>query len=427
MTRPTAVDLFAGAGGMSLGFEQAGFDVLAAVEVDPIPAAVYKHNFPRTEIIVEDVTRISVSTVRNAARRGWLRHGRDGTFSEDIDVVFGGPSCQGFSRIGRRNVEDTRNLLVAEFARLVLELQPKFVCMENVPGLLDSPFRSVLDQSIALLESAGYRFDSDILRLDAYDYGVPQRRSRIFVVGVRDLRSPELLLTPRSRVTVADAFDGLPEPTNYPELASTDCARLGPEDVRSRHATKSPYARALAGLAPDSSDFSEPRTHRRLWITNSLLTSHTRAITRRFARTSPGTVESISRYYRLAWDLPSRTLRAGTGSDRGSYTAPRPIHPVTPRVITVREAARLHSFPDWFRFNATNWHGHRQIGNAVPPLLAREIAAAILRRLGEQPTRETLPAVLPSSQTAKAVLRKSMSRSNVAFDERLTRDSRVPS
>jgi DNA (cytosine-5)-methyltransferase 1 len=111
----------------------------------------------------------------------------------------------------------------------------------------------------------------------------------------------------------------------------------------------------------------------------------------RFLHTTPGTTEPISRFYRLDAQGLSNTLRAGTGSERGAYTSPRPIHPFLPRVISVREAARLHSFPDWFRLHHTKWHGFRQIGNAVPPLLGRAVAAEIRKALRVWPVRMAQP------------------------------------
>ncbi|MFM6055520.1 MAG: DNA cytosine methyltransferase, partial [Sphaerospermopsis kisseleviana] len=114
-------------------------------------------------------------------------------------------------------------------------------------------------------------------------------------------------------------------------------------------------------------------------LTSSLRTKHSPASEERFASTPHGKNEPISRFYKLDPDGLCNTLRAGTASNKGAFTSPRPIHPFTPRCITVREAARLHSFPDWFRFHPTKWHGFRQIGNSVPPLLAQAVAAEIIK------------------------------------------------
>src|SRR5262249_5545259 len=121
--------------------------------------------------------------------------------------------------------------------------------------------------------------------------------------------------------------------------------------------------------------------------TSSLRATHTPLSKRRFAETPMGATEPVSRFYKLPPNGVCNTLRAGTASDRGAFTSPRPIHPFRPRCITVREAARLHSYPDWFRFHVTKWHGFRQIGNSVPPLLGRAVAAEILRSLGARPRK----------------------------------------
>jgi DNA (cytosine-5)-methyltransferase 1 len=119
------------------------------------------------------------------------------------------------------------------------------------------------------------------------------------------------------------------------------------------------------------------------------LTDHTALSRKRFKATPPNAVEPISRFKKLALDGVCNTLRAGTASDRGAFTSPRPIHPTEARVITVREAARLHSYPDWFRFHATKWHGFRQIGNSVPPLLARSVGSQIMKALRKNPEKPT--------------------------------------
>jgi DNA (cytosine-5)-methyltransferase 1 len=187
--------------------------------------------------------------------------------------------------------------------------------------------------------------------------------------------------------TVQDAFEGLPSPSNYPELKFRDSVRLNAGDTALRRNTNGEYARRMSSLEKDGNDKSRLRSWNRLELTNSLLTNHGTETIKRFEATRCGNTEPVSRYFKLNLYEPARTLRAGTGRERGAFTSPRPIHPIEPRTITVREAARLHSFPDWFRFNTTNWHGHRQVGNSVPPLLARAAGSLIARSLGHAPVR----------------------------------------
>jgi DNA (cytosine-5)-methyltransferase 1 len=372
---------------MSLGFEQAGFDVLAAVEFDAIHAGAHHYNFPLTEMVLSDVATLSGQTLLEAAARGWLRHRRQGTPCKTIDVVFGGPSCQGFSTIGRRYVDDDRNKLIGEFVRLVTEIRPRAFCLENVPGILDERYEKTVVDAVSRLKSSGYHVLPDPQILNAVDFGVPQSRKRVFLIGTLETDPPIIRETETVPLSVADAFEGLPDPHLYQSLLTSGAVRLSPDHTVMRRSIKGTYARRLSGIEPDPTDLSRSRLWQRLWITNSLTTKHGPETLRRFADTAPGHIEPVSRYYRLAWDKPSRTLRAGTGSDHGSHTSPRPIHPEQHRVITAREAARIQSFPDWFRFNVTNWHGHRQIGNSVPPLVARAVASQMATHLGMKPTR----------------------------------------
>jgi DNA (cytosine-5)-methyltransferase 1 len=137
----------------------------------------------------------------------------------------------------------------------------------------------------------------------------------------------------------------------------------------------------------DQRDLSHPRRWDPRLLTSSAQTAHTDLSIRRFAATNPGDTEPVSRFYRLHPKGLCNTLRAGTGSERGAYTSPRPIHPKLPRVISVREAARLHSLPDWFQLHTTKWHGFRQIGNAVAPLLGRAVGESIIEALSLAPSK----------------------------------------
>jgi DNA (cytosine-5)-methyltransferase 1 len=408
--RPVAVDLFAGIGGLSLGFEQAGFDVVASVEYDPVHAAVHAYNFPLTAELCADVSTLSADALRQAVREGLARHGRgEGDWDGEIDVVFGGPPCQGFSTMGKRLVDDKRNQLVFHFFRLVRELRPRYFVMENVPGMKAGGHSSILHQLIGEFEEAGYRVARPPQVLNAANYGAPQDRRRLILLGARagerlpNYPAPTVRPVPKragrlplplsqlglvafeelpAGPSVWDALGDLPDLDAFDELWATDAVSLDEGLLRQMEERASVYARRLLGLEDDPADLSYPRQWDRRRLTSSMRTAHTEKSVLRFADTPPGDTEPISRFYRLDARGLSNTLRAGTGSERGAYTSPRPIHPVSPRVISVREAARLHSIPDWFRLHATKWHGFRQIGNAVPPALARAIGSAIAAALG---------------------------------------------
>lgn len=378
--RPIAIDIFSGVGGLSLGFEQAGFDLVAAVEYDPIHAIVHKYNFPDCEIVCRDVTRVGAEQVLSAAQKGFSRLQPGVVWPGQIDALIGGPSCQGFSTGGVRDANDERNDLLLHFVRLVEEIRPLTFCFENVPGLLEPRFEELRTIAFKRLANAGYSMEGESGWLNAADFGVPQNRRRVLVVGSRGGTAPQLPTPPYTRITVGDAFQGLPVVEDYDSLLHNDVAELRGQDLRNRSNVMSPYAAALASESAARTERQLPPTYA-LELSNCLRTEHSETVTERFRATSPGSVEPVSRFYRLDLDSQARTLRAGTGRERGAHTSPRPIHPSLPRVITVREAARLHSYPDWFRFNSTNWHGHRQIGNSVPPLLARAVAERLMGHL----------------------------------------------
>lgn len=373
--RPIAVDLFAGAGGLSLGLEQAGFDVVAAVEIDPIHCAVHEFNFPDCAVVCRSVADLTGDELRRRA----------GVGDASVDLVAGGPPCQGFSMMGKRAFDDPRNGLVRHYLRLVVELGARYFVFENVKGLTVGAHRRFLDELVEEFAAAGYDVARPWRVLNAADYGVPQSRERLFLLGARKgLRLPAYPEPTGTPVpTVGDALGDIPDAEDFDELRDSD-------SVRARFGKPSAYAARLRGVIRDADDFSHPRAHDAGLLTSSLRAEHTELSRQRFAATKPGTIEPVSRFFKLAADGISNTLRAGTASDRGAFTSPRPIHPVHARCVTVREMARLHSYPDWFRFHATKWHGARQIGNSVPPLLGRAVASAVATALDverEQPTQ----------------------------------------
>ncbi|MEY3868404.1 MAG: hypothetical protein RLZZ338_2295 [Cyanobacteriota bacterium] len=370
--RPIGVDLFAGAGGMTLGFEQGGFDVLAAVEFDPIHCATHEFNFPFCSILCRSMTDITAQEIRDNSPIG----------EQDIDVVFGGPPCQGFSLMGKRALDDPRNELVFHFMRLVIELNPKYFVMENVPGIAIGKHRHFLREIIHDFRANGYDVEENYQVLKASDYGVPQTRSRLFLLGCREgLPLPKYpAILPGKPPTVWDAIGDLPRIEDYPELWDSDSAIVP-------YGKPSVYAKRMRGILPLENDYSSPRKFDNQVLTGSIRTKHNEISMKRFEETKWGESEKISRFFKLDPKGLCNTLRAGTASNKGAFTSPRPIHPYQPRCITVREAARLHSYPDWFRFHVTKWHGFRQVGNSVPPLLGKAVASEIIRVLGVTPTK----------------------------------------
>lgn len=371
--RPIGVDLFAGAGGLSLGFEQAGFDVLAGVEYDPIHAATHEYNFPGCATICRSVADIDGDYIRSNSKIG----------KRDLDVVFGGAPCQGFSMIGKRALDDPRNRLVYHFVRVVSELNPKYFIFENVRGLTVGEHKKFLQEIIAEFKAKGYKVQENYQVLNALNFGVPQDRQRLFLLGARKgHRLPEYptkthelagvnldLGFAEKTPTVWVALSDLPEADDYEELLERDW-------VEAEFGKPSPYARLLRQKTE--------KGRLRDLLTSSLRTTHTPLSKQRFTATAQGETEPVSRFLKLDPNGVCNTIRAGTASDRGAFTSPRPIHPFSPRCITVREAAQLHSYPDWFRLHVTKWHGFRQVGNSVLPLLGQGVALKIMEQVGSR-------------------------------------------
>lgn len=378
--RPIGIDLFAGAGGMSLGFEKAGFDIIGSVEIDPVHCAVHEYNFPGTRTICADISKITGHDIRKKCNLD---------DNDDIDVVFGGAPCQGFSMIGKRTFDDPRNSLVKDYLRIVSELQPKYFVFENVKGLTLGKHRQFLEDFFEETEKMGYEIEKKYQVLNALNYGVPQSRERLFLLGwkkgLEPLKYPQPTHDPKNKSdlkptpTVYDALVDLPDIEHLDELFESDRA----ENVL--FGEQSEYVKKLNN--PD--DYSYHRVYNEKILTSSTRTKHSSVSVERFKSTEQGKVETISRFLKLSPTGHCNTLRAGTASDRGAHTSPRPIHPYKPRCITNREALRLHSYPDWFRVHVTKWHGFRQIGNSVPPLLAQAVASEVMKSLKQTPVKPT--------------------------------------
>lgn len=369
---------------MSLGFEQAGFDVVAAVEIDPVHAAVHKFNFPECAVLARSVSGLTGAEIREAAGIG----------NREVDCVFGGPPCQGFSMIGHRAFDDSRNALVLDFVRIVAELDARTFVFENVKGLTVGRHRQFLRELVEAFDAAGYAVRTPWRVLDAADYGVPQHRERLILMGAR--KGAKLPEYPHAKVwpadrepafelergpTCADALADLPDADSFATLEKSDLVRTTRLGVPSR------YANEMRCKSNDAWHFGYMRHWDPGTLTSSARTEHSSISRRRFAETAQGAVEPISRFFKLSPAGLCNTLRAGTDGARGAFTSPRPIHYLYPRCVTVREMGRLHGYPDWFRFNATKWHGAREVGNSVPPPLARSIGAAVVDALGVKPKK----------------------------------------
>ncbi len=367
MTKPTLIDLFSGCGGFGLGAELAGFHSQVAVDVAPELQSSYKLNFPNSNVVLSDISEMEEASWKRLLGK------------QSIDGIICGPPCQGFSRIGKNDKSDPRRTLLFHFFRTVNIVRPKFFVMENVEGLLDDGNIAGLQSAIDSLNSAYSVLDPIVV--DASDYGAPTKRKRVVVVGfdtsrMNSILPEDIVGAGKTKVNVKQAIGDLPH--------AVKMAKGDNEFGWAAYATGniSNYARQMRQLPPKGLGSQLAiNMLKKQWVSGLFETIHTKVVESRFSETPQGKIDTISRYPRLNWQGLCPTLRAGTGSDRGSFQAVRPIHPSEPRVITVREAARLQGFPDWFLFHKTKHHSFRMIGNSVSPILSREIMGQIKNRL----------------------------------------------
>lgn len=437
-----AIDLFCGMGGMSQGFSWAGFEILYALDFEPQAIEIHKLNHPSALHDCLDVHEVRPDRVRERLK---IPKG-------DLDAVLGGPPCQGFSTYGQRNPEDERNFLFERFAAFVDEFRPRFLVMENVIGIMSMENGSFFERVVEHFEDLGYL--CKVMVLNALNFGVPQLRRRVFIVGSRD-RERVAFPTPQFRSTrrpadaeqfslfedlpvaysqevydslcqrpsfqafrtVRDAISDLPEqvfpPSRnneampYPENGTVTeyqgLMRKG-SDVLWNHSAKRHLVRRLIRTAvmtpgeygknghkkveengvPDEvkelvavGKLSETMFHGARNIDKRAEGELLKKL--RIGELSGDDVEQFlsargfaNKYRRLHWDDPSHTLVAHMARDCSDF-----IHPEWNRPVSVREAARLQSFPDSFILVGSQFRQLRFIGNAIPPLLAKAVAGVL--------------------------------------------------
>ncbi len=368
MTRFTCIDLFSGAGGLSEGLRQAGFTLLAANDFDTAAAETYKYNHPETRFLDGPIQDISSHDFLSST----------GLSRGELFCLAGGPPCQAFSVYNhQRGMHDERSGLFREYLRLVEELYPEWIVMENVTGMTSVEDGLAIKEIDSGLTELGYKVEHRVLK--AEDYGVPQERRRIIFLGNR-VGLP--IVFPET------CYDGLTRPYVTVEQAIMDLPELGVNDGQEEsHYTKAPfsdYQRELRKDAPLLFNHTSPNLGeinlRRLqfirqggsWrdIPVDLLPAGMKR-----ARRSDHT----KRYGRLSLGGLSCTILTKCDPHWGAY-----FHPTQNRIISVREAARFQSFPDRFRFFGSKGEQYKQVGNAVPPLLARAIGRCIIEAISRK-------------------------------------------
>lgn len=377
------IDIFAAPGGLSLGFQMAGFCPLVAVDIDRDGLKTFSHNLPTAQVLPIDVQELDGRELLNKA----------GVSKGEIDVMGGGPPCQGFSNVGRvkiaslvrdgvwklkngnpRMIDDPRNLLYKEFIRLVRECAPKFFVIENVTGMISYKNGQLIDEIKKELVTEGYTVDHKIL--DAAQFGVPQHRKRIFFIGNRlDLPNP-FPRTPQNydldcsgSVSVWEAIGDLP-------LLKAGKGEEVMEYTKPSFHIYQEWARA--GSSQVFNHVARPHTPRDIQTFKSMHPgSKWKDIAQEYRNLYGYRDDIFSDKFKRLWrNRPAWTVTAHLCKDGYVY-----IHPTQSRTVTVREAARLQSFPDRFVFKGSRSSQFKQVGNAVPPLMALAVATRIKEEL----------------------------------------------
>lgn len=385
-----SIELFAGAGGLSCGLKQAGFLPLLANELVPQYAETYKLNHPDTEMLVGDVRRVCEMNIKS----------RLGVEEGEIDLVAGGPPCQGFSiNAPIRSLDDDRNHLFKDFLRVVSAIKPKAVLIENVPGIISMGKGTVVEQIYKELHELGYNVKH--LILFAGHYGVPQMRFRTVFIGVRGRTTPIIFPEPEYNARAVANFTGAQELCMFvPPLFAL---QLKPHTTVWNALSDLPVI--ANGLTTSPSDYRcspENDFQKYLRADGTALSAHYCAkiaeinLERLKHIPQGGSWRDIpvdllpaglkrarrsdhtKRYGRLHPDALCSTVLTKCDPHWGSF-----FHPTQDRVISVREAARIQSFPDSYRFTGSITQQYEQVGNAVPPLLGKAIGLQIAKMLGE--------------------------------------------
>jgi DNA (cytosine-5)-methyltransferase 1 len=369
---PKAISLFCGAGGCSLGFEKAGYDVVFATDIDNAAISTYKKNFPTTKAQVADINKIDFDKLLEDL----------GLKVGELDFLIGGPPCQGFSTAGMRFWDDPRNSLLKSYVKALEKIKPKWFLMENVEGLLTANNGVYLYEATKAFIDLGYKIRVE--KIYAHEYGVPQRRKRVFVIGNRlgiDFDLPEPTITVKGKifrnsdVTLKHTISGLPEPTiGNGQSVNYSTSPLNDWDEQLRNGAKVLTEHHTFHLTKIQLEriqrLKQGQTMKDLPV-ELQHESFQRRSNRRVQDGMPSEKRggAPSGIKRLVYDEPSLTI---TGAATREF-----IHPIQNRPLTIREAARIQTFPDSFIFDGNDSEKIQQIGNAIPPLLARIFAEHI--------------------------------------------------
>ncbi|SFI53706.1 DNA cytosine methyltransferase [Jannaschia pohangensis] len=368
MSRPTVIDLFCGAGGLSEGLRQAGFDIRAGNDIDLHAGATFAATHPDAKFLPGSIYELTPQDFLDAT----------GLEKGQLDCLAGGPPCQGYSVYNhQRGMHDERSHLFKEYLRIVKGLMPKWLVMENVTGIMSAGEGEAFQAVLAGIRGLGYKVEAKILR--AEDYGVPQERRRVVFIGNR-IGAP--IIWPAKThgdgllpfTTIRDALSDLPALANGEDKGITTYRTSPASDFQRelRQGSKSVHNHSASKLGAINIARMQHIPQGGSWrdVPHDLLPAGMKRAKRS---------DHTKRYGRMRWDGLSCTVLTKCDIHWGAY-----IHPEQDRSITVREAARIQSFPDWFHFTGPRTEQFVQVGNAVPPMLGKCIGLALLSAVEEQ-------------------------------------------
>ena len=363
--KPILIDLFCGCGGFSKGFENAGFDIALGIDSWKDATITYQHNFPNAIVLNQDITTVTGEVLLNRLKN---------MSTEDIDVIIGGPPCQGFSLSGKRMLDDPRNKLYKSFVEVVSEIKPKVFVMENVPGLIRLFDGKVKEEILNDFSSLGYEVEMQLLSAD--NFGVPQQRKRVFFVGLNKekVHNTKTFIFPRPTHGIGETLS----PPITCEQAISDLDFV-PDDIA--------LPECMDYKLPSQSEYQKLMRDGSTAIYNHSITLH-KERTKEIIAMVPdgGNYKDLPqelwgiRKVNIAWtrmnsQKPCFTIDTGHNHH---------FHYKENRVPSVRESARIQSFSDTFKFIGIRTSQLKQVGNAVPPILAQALASKIISLLKQE-------------------------------------------
>lgn len=356
------IELFAGSGGLGTGFVKSGFNIISANDIWEPAGKTYTINHPNVKYIVKDIAKLTGDELLE----------NTGYSKDDVDVIIGGPPCQGFSTLGKRFIDDPRNKLFKEYVRIVSEIKPKFFVMENVAGILSMERGKVLENILKSFQQIGYNVKYKLL--NAAEYGVPQKRERVIFIGThlnKDIKHPEKTHSTTGEKGYKRALTLWDAICDLPQSDTEDITEYRIEPYNEFQAIMRGNCKVITNHQPPT--HNEKAINMMKYIPTGKSVWDVEDMPKEFMPTSG----YGNTYARLNPNEPGMTITRNFSCISSS----RCIHPYSNRGLTAREAARIQTYPDDYVFMGSKTDIHLQIGNSVPPILGEKIANTIKEML----------------------------------------------